>query len=181
MKLLIVNGSPRKNGVTAKMINALCSEIDWEVEIYNAYEMDIKPCIGCGYCSKNIGCIFDDMDDFKRDFENCDAFLLASPVYFSSFPAPLKAVIDRLQSYYAMRFDFNIKPPVKKFRPSAVLITAGADNQKEIEFMKNQIRQCFSILNTEIKTEFVITDTDKKIPEKDVIDKFISEIKNFIV
>ena len=181
MKLLIINGSPRKNGVTAKILNELYSQLDCEVKIYNAYEMNIKPCIGCGYCSKNMGCAFHDMDEFKTDFESCDVFLLASPVYFSSFPAPLKAVIDRLQSYYAMRFDFNIKPPIKKYRPSAVLITAGACNEKEIEFMKNQIRQCFSILNTEIKAELVVTDTDKKPPKKDETEKFISDVKEFLL
>jgi len=163
-KILIINASPRKNGVNQSLIKTVLDNLPKDVEVkqYDAYKMDIKPCIGCGYCDKHKECAFRDMDTFREDFENCDAFIIASPVYFSSFPSPMKALIDRFQVYYAMRFTHNIKPPIKKFRPSLLILTAGSDNEAEIESVKAQAKQFLSIMNTQICEVFCKTNTDTK-------------------
>lgn len=161
-KLLIINASPRKNGINSQFVKAIIDILpdDFEVKQYDAYKMNIEPCIGCGYCDKHKICAFRDMDEFRTDFEECDAFVIASPVYFSSFPSPMKALIDRLQVYYAMRFTHNIKPPIKKYRPSLLIFTAGSDNKAEMDSVLAQSKQFLSILNTKVCEIICKTNTD---------------------
>ena len=186
-KLLIINASPRKNGANGQFIKVINETLPENVEVkqYDVYKMNVKPCIGCGYCDKHKVCAFRDIDDFRADFEDCDAFIIASPVYFSSFPSPMKALIDRLQVYYSLRFTHNIKPPIKKYRPSLLLFTAGSDNKNEIESVVAQSKQFLSILNTKILKIITKTNTDTKeitaadiTAVKEVLIELFDEINN---
>ena len=61
-KILVLNGSPRKDSVSSALCESLVSAADEaEIKKYNAYKMNAKPCMGCGYCDKNKGCCFDDL------------------------------------------------------------------------------------------------------------------------
>ena len=60
MKTLILNGSPRKKGETAFMIEALSRELGGEIKVVNAYTADIRPCVDCRWCFKNPGCAVKD-------------------------------------------------------------------------------------------------------------------------
>ena len=53
--------------------------------------------MACGWCDENVGCVFDDMDEFFADFEQADYIVITTPVYNGGVPAPLKAVVDRFQ------------------------------------------------------------------------------------
>ena len=99
-KVLILSGSPRKGGNS----DVLCDEfakgaIDagHEVEKIRVVEKKISPCTGCYYCREHNGkCAFnDDMADVLQKMIDCDVMVLASPVYFYSIDAQLKAVLDR--------------------------------------------------------------------------------------
>ena len=99
-KVLILSGSPRKNGNS----DILCDEFargakesGHEVEKIRVAEKNIHPCIACYHCRDNGGeCVFkDDMADILQKMIDADVLVLASPVYFYSIDAQLKAVIDR--------------------------------------------------------------------------------------
>ena len=62
-------------------------------------EKKIAPCLGCYYCASHGGeCVRrDDMADLLQQMIDADVIVLASPVYFYSINAQLKAVIDRTQ------------------------------------------------------------------------------------
>ncbi|MBQ8291519.1 MAG: flavodoxin family protein [Clostridia bacterium] len=99
-KVLILSGSPRKGGNS----DVLCDEFAKgalskgnEVEKIFISEQEIAPCKGCYYCAKHEGkCVIDDgMADILQKIIDCDTLVLASPVYFYSVSAQLKAVIDR--------------------------------------------------------------------------------------
>lgn len=99
-KVLILSGSPRKNGNS----DLLCDEFmrgaldnGNEVEKIRVAEKKINYCRACYYCSKNNGvcCINDDMADILQKMIDADVIVLASPVYFYSIDAQLKALIDR--------------------------------------------------------------------------------------
>ncbi|MGN1225158.1 MAG: NAD(P)H-dependent oxidoreductase, partial [Ruminococcus sp.] len=60
MKTLILNGSPRKNGDTAFLIQKLTEQLHGEYKIVNAYTANIAPCIDCRKCREQYGCIIDD-------------------------------------------------------------------------------------------------------------------------
>ena len=99
-KVLILSGSPRKNGNS----DILCDEFmrgavesGNEVEKIRIAEKKIGYCMGCYYCTKSNGvcAIRDDMPEILRKMIDADVIVLASPVYFYSIDAQLKALIDR--------------------------------------------------------------------------------------
>lgn len=99
-KVLILSGSPRKGGNS----DLLCDEfMRGAIESGNAVEKiivadeKITPCRACYYCRKSEGkcAISDDMAEVLQKMIDADVIVLASPVYFNSIDAQLKAVIDR--------------------------------------------------------------------------------------
>lgn len=98
-KVIILSGSPRKNGNS----DILCDEFargaadaGHEVEKIRIAEKKIGYCHSCYACSGTGVCaIKDDMAEIMQKMIDCDVMVLASPVYFYSIDAQLKAVIDR--------------------------------------------------------------------------------------
>ena len=100
MKILILSGSPRKNGNS----DQLCEEVlrgalekGHDAEKIRVAEKKIAPCLACDFCKNHGGrcALIDDMAEILDKFVACDCLVLASPVYFYSICAQLKAVIDR--------------------------------------------------------------------------------------
>lgn len=98
-KVLILSGSPRKGGNS----DLLCDEFARgakdsgnEVEKIFVAGKKIAPCLAC-YACRNTGvcAIKDDMAEVLQKMIEADVIVLASPVYFYSIDAQLKAVIDR--------------------------------------------------------------------------------------
>lgn len=99
-KVLILSGSPRKGGNS----DILCGEFargaqeaGHQVEMIRVAEKKIRPCSACYYCRDHGGqCVHqDDMAQVLQQMIDADVIVLASPVYFYSIDAQLKAVIDR--------------------------------------------------------------------------------------
>lgn len=98
-KVLILSGSPRKGGNS----DILCDEFARgaaksgnEVEKICISEKNIACCKACYACKTNGICVIkDDMADVLQKIIDADVLVLASPVYFYSIDAQLKAVIDR--------------------------------------------------------------------------------------
>lgn len=99
-KVLILSGSPRKGGNS----DLLCDEFlrgaresGHDAEKIRVTEKKIAPCSGCYYCTDHDGaCVHrDDMAEVLQKMIDADVIVLASPVYFYSIDAQLKAVIDR--------------------------------------------------------------------------------------
>ena len=166
-KVLVINGSPRKDSVSTALCGRLVSAAgEAEIKTYNAYKLGAKPCIGCGACGKKIGCCFDDLDEFMSDFEQADYFVISTPVYNSGVPAPLKAVVDRFQPYYALRFEHGVKPPVAKPKKAALVIVAGSKGEGKDEIVAMFERQ-FTVLNTTLATTVFFDGTDSRQPDED--------------
>ena len=99
-KVLILSGSPRKGGNS----DILCDEFmrgaiesGNDVEKIRVAEKKIDFCSGCYYCQKSGGLCAkkDDMAEVLQKIIDTDVLVLASPVYFYSIDAQLKALIDR--------------------------------------------------------------------------------------
>ncbi len=105
MKIVILTGSPRKNGNSAKLVKAFTEEAERfgaEVEIFDTAFMNIGGCRHCENCyKKGRPCLFeDDFNKIAAAVENADGVVFASPLYWSSFTAQLKACIDRFFCFY---------------------------------------------------------------------------------
>lgn len=99
-KVLILEGSPRIHGNSDLLCDELMKgavEAGHEVEKIRVASEKIAPCSACYYCRSHNGeCVFkDDMAEVMQKMIDADVIVLASPVYFYSISAQLKAVIDR--------------------------------------------------------------------------------------
>ncbi len=111
MKVLMVNGSPHKEGntyIALREMEKIFREEGVESEILHIGNMDIRGCIACGSCMKNGKCVFDDIvNEAAPKFAECDGFVAASPVYYASANATLIAFLDRL--FYSAPVDKTMK------------------------------------------------------------------------
>lgn len=98
-KVLILSGSPRKNGNSDILCNEFmkgATESGNEVEKIRVTEKKIGFCRACYACKGTGVCaIKDDMAEILQKMIDADVIVLASPVYFYSIDAQLKALIDR--------------------------------------------------------------------------------------
>ena len=99
-KVLILSGSPRKDGNTDTLCNQFlkgATEAGHNVEKIFIAEKSIHLCNACYYCQRSDGiCVFkDDMVEILDKMIEADVIVMASPVYFYSINAQMKALIDR--------------------------------------------------------------------------------------
>ena len=148
-KVLILFGSPHKEGHTAALLKQYTEKLDTDADIHMVYAYDekAKPCFGCGFCAHGL-CACGDMYDVYDALEESDLLIVASPVYNLSFPAPLKNILDRFQVYWVQRFVNQKKPPIEKHRDSWVLLTCGSDDREGFAIMNRQLDRMFTVLNT---------------------------------
>lgn len=111
MKVLLINGSPRKDGnitiALDEMVKVFESE-GVETEVVQIGNMDIRGCIACNTCATKGQCVFDDVvNELAPKFEESDGLVIASPVYYASANATLIACLDRL--FYSTGFDKTMK------------------------------------------------------------------------
>lgn len=111
MKVLMINGSPHKNGATMRALEEMknifvSNNID--VEIITVGNKDIRGCIACTKCYDTGKCAFNDIvNDLSIKFEECDGLVIGSPVYYASANGTLISALDRL--FYSTRFDKRMK------------------------------------------------------------------------
>ena len=111
MKVLILNGSPRKNSNTMIGVNEMIKVFEKhgvETEVIDLGKKDIRGCTACGGCAKTGKCVIDDLvNETAPKFEEADGLVAASPVYYASPNATLLAFMDRL--FYSTPFDKTMK------------------------------------------------------------------------
>lgn len=99
MKIIVINGSPRKNGLTASILHAVEKELispGITVEYYDLTELEIGHCLGCCSCYKTGHChINDDAEKLSEKIRQADGLVLGSPTYASNVSGLMKDLIDR--------------------------------------------------------------------------------------
>ena len=100
MKVLVITGSPHKNGTTAALAEqfiAGAKAAGHEVTRFDAAFKQVHPCIACEKChTADAGCVFkDDMEELNPLLFAADAVAFVSPAYYYTVSAQIKAAIDR--------------------------------------------------------------------------------------
>ena len=104
MKVLLVNGSPKKDGNTATALAEVARELDAcgiESEVFQLGAGPIRDCIGCGGCAGKGRCVFADdvVNDLIDAAEGADGFVFGSPVYYAHPSGRILSALDR--AFYA--------------------------------------------------------------------------------
>ena len=113
MKVLLVNGSARKNGNTALALEETAKQLraeGLEAEIWQLGGEPVRDCIGCGGCAGGNRCIFDGDADNRliEAAEGSDGFVFGTPVYYAHPSGRILSVLDR--AFYAGGAAFRKKP-----------------------------------------------------------------------
>ena len=147
MKVLILNGSPRSNGDTAYILEALKSKFPCgtEFESLNTYTANIHPCNDCRSCWEKEGCcIKDEMEILWKD--DYDVLIIASPLYMSFVTPPLFSVISRLNHIWSNHY--FLKAPGKLNRKKGILVLSGGGDGSPDPAI-HIAKTAFHFLNTE--------------------------------
>ena len=142
VRLVAIHGSARRVGNSRDLLEAVLEgargarpAADLEVELVEAYRVSVGPCAVCDACEgeeASEGCAVQD-DDWPRIeglLRGADALVLASPVYFMGLPAPLKAIVDRLQAVWALRErGGRVATNGGPFRRAAVVLCAAGGRE----------------------------------------------------
>ena len=106
MEIFIINGSPRKEGNTARLCRSFEKGVTdsglVKIRWVNLYELDYVGCKSCFACkrlgSKSLGkcAVHDDLCELLPAIYQCDGLVLASPIYFSDITGQMKSFLERL-------------------------------------------------------------------------------------
>lgn len=111
MKVLLLCGSPHKNGATYTAMHEMekvFAKEGIETELLFVGDKQIRGCIACGGCRESGKCVFDDIvNEVAEKLQAADGLVLGSPVYYASANATLIALLDRL--FHSSRFDKRMK------------------------------------------------------------------------
>ena len=100
MKVMLVNGSPHKNGCTHRALAEVATTLDAhgiESEIFWIGAKPAAGCMACGRCRETGACIFDDaVNEFRALAEQADGFVFGAPVHYAHAASSLMGFMDRL-------------------------------------------------------------------------------------
>ncbi len=160
-RVLVLYGSPHTAGSTARLLDSCISAIaDAAVTRFDTFTLAAAPCDDCGFCHEAAACRHRDLDAFYEALEAADMLIVATPVYNRSFPAPLKAVIDRLQRYWAARFVRGERPPIAIPKKTVLLTAAGAEGADGV-YVEEQLAPVLTVLNSTPAIAVHATATDR--------------------
>lgn len=113
MKVLLINGSPRKNGNTFAALSQVAGALNAEgveTEIVHIGTAPVQGCTACMRCKTLGRCVFKDdlYNNLREKVETADAYVIGSPVYYAGPNGALCAILDRL--FFSSKEHFAYKP-----------------------------------------------------------------------
>lgn len=100
MNVLLINGSPRKEGCTYTALSLIAGELNAagiETEILHIGGQPVGGCVGCRGCAKGNGCIFGGVvNEAIEKAKTADGFVFGSPVHYASASGNMTSFMDRL-------------------------------------------------------------------------------------
>ena len=164
MKVLGIMGSPRIKGNTDLLLDeALKGAQSQQAEVEKTVvdKLKISPCREYHGCLRDGNCVIrDDMDDIYPKLLDADAIIVASPIFFYSVSAQLKALIDRCQALWSRKYVLkNLNVPLRKGMFIAVGATRG---EKLFEGPVLTVKYFFKAINVDYADELLIRGIDKR-------------------
>lgn len=166
LKVVGISSSPRKYGNTEMLLDKALEgarSAGADVEKIILDDLDFKPCQECGGCYETARCSSrDDMNIIYKKFEEADAFIIASPVFFGSLSAQAKMMIDRFNCAWIRKYVKKIPNPVKKKQRGAFICAGGYQRNDFFENAKSIVKILFMVLDIEYFKDMFCGGVDKK-------------------
>ena len=127
MKVLIINGSPRRHGTVENILVKVAQGLGDQVEVSwaHVYELNMSLCRACMKCRPDGECVFpeDDAHRVGRMIPEADALVIGTPTHWGNMSSGLKILLDRLVPTLMGEKENGLPLPRHKGKP-AVLVTA---------------------------------------------------------
>ncbi|MBB5347410.1 flavodoxin family protein [Desulfoprunum benzoelyticum] len=166
MHLLIVLGSPRKNGnseILAQHVAKGMEDGGGTVEYIRLGGLTISPCQGCGGCEKTGECVIkDDMGAIYERADAADRILVASPVYFYALTAQTKAFIDRFQARWSRRYLLDNRFRMEEGRKGYLLSVAATKGAKVFDCSLLTMRYFYEAMDMAFADSFLLKGVDQR-------------------
>lgn len=111
MKVVLINGSPRNDGNTARALAEMCRVFEKngvETRMFRVGGKDIRGCVGCGSCADLGKCVFDDIvNEISAELRDADGLVVGSPVYYASPNGTILSLLDRL--FFSAHYPMSMK------------------------------------------------------------------------
>lgn len=182
-KIILINASPRKNKNSdqiAEHIKAKINELakikgytenEIQIKYMDLKKMDFIGCIDCGYCKKHRGCsIKDDIQNMYPEFNDSDATIVVTPIYFDGTPWKLKALIDRLQAIYNSKYVLKDSLIDRDKKRNGFVVSIAGGPQYDTQFIGNDLvmKFMFRSINTQYAEHIKIANTDEQMAIKNI-------------
>lgn len=164
MKVVLINGSPKKNGCTFTALSEVASALNKngiETEILHVGANVTSGCLGCGYCAKNGKCVNDKdcLNGFADTIKSADGYIFGSPVHYASASGAITSFLDRLFMAYGSAM---------AFKPGAAVVTCRRGGSTA---SLEQLNKYFTINNMPVVSSNYWTMAHGNTPEELVKDE----------
>lgn len=164
MHMLIVLGSPRKNGNSEIMAQHVAKGIEkggGTVEYIRLNSLNLSPCQGCGGCEGTGNCVIeDDMVDIYERVDAADRVLVVSPVYFYGLTAQTKIFIDRFQARWSRKHILGVRYRQEEGRKGYLLSVAATKGAKVFDCNLLILKYFFDALDMAFADSFLLKGVD---------------------
>ncbi|HDK7164174.1 TPA: flavodoxin family protein [Clostridium botulinum] len=138
MKLIAINGSPRKNKNTATLLNKAlqgAASQGAETELIHLYDQNYKGCVSCFACKMKNGksygkcALKDDLTPILEKAAKADAIILGSPIYFASVTGAMSSFLERFMFPYLV-YDAAYSSLFSKKISTGFIYTMNVTNER---------------------------------------------------
>jgi len=174
MKILGIDGSPRKNGNTEKLVKTILQGAEAngaETRHYKVARMNISPCPGCMDCRESGICIHeDDMTPLYDEIQSSEAIVIGSPVYMWQVNAQTKTFMDRLVLFVKPDFTSRLNGP----KGLVLAFTQGNPDAHAFKTYFDYLEKLFSFLHYDLRGTIVAAGTRQEndiLQQTDVLER----------
>ncbi len=176
MKVLIINASPRKKGITSTLLAEIEKNIDSDhfVETFIINRMNMKPCIGCLKCRPDKICVLpkDDSHTLAEKVKESEMLIIGSPVYWGNIPGPLKIFFDRnVTLFESVEAKSMLKKPKKQLKGKKAILLISSGSPYPYNLLGSQSRGTIRALRTILKSGGIKIGSVLNIPDSYNFDK----------
>lgn len=159
-RILVITGSPRKNGNSDILAEAFIEgalEAGHTVDRFDGGRKKIRGCIACDKCFiRGTACaVQDDFNEVAPLIAQAETVVFSSPLYYFSFSAQIKAVIDKLYS-------FNSSPEPLKVKEAVLLACGETSDLSDFDGMVKTYEKTIEFLNWNDKGKILVPDVNRK-------------------
>lgn len=150
MKVLGILGSPRRGGNSEILLDKAlegAKSAGPAAEKLVLNELKFAPCQECGGCSRSGKCIIDDeMQIIYKKIDEAGVLVLASPIFFGSLPAQVKAMIDRYQCRWIEKYVLG-KKATKTTKKGFLILVSASNRDKFFKNAESIVKNFFAVLD----------------------------------